>query len=958
MTKAAIILGILFATGGAAACQPRSASQAPREFLVAEPGHPPVIYVSSRELPVVGIAARALAGDIKKMTGLTAVVTSDSSRLRGPLILLGTPDHNVLVRRLIRSHHLPDISGAWEHFMIRVLSGATGPATRRVLLIAGSDARGAAYGAFTLSRLWGVSPWQWWADVTPARRKTLAVAGDIDVREGPSVRYRGIFINDEDWGLRPWASKTYEPEVGNIGPKTYARVFELLLRLKANTIWPAMHPGTTPFFKVPGNEETARRYDIIVGTSHAEPMMRNNVGEWDEKSMGPFNYVTNRDSVYEYWARRVKQAARDDDIYTLGMRGVHDSKMEGAATVSQERRVLEQVIRDQRGLIRAYVDTDERKVPQVFIPYKEVLPVYDAGLQVPPDVTLVWPDDNYGYIRRLSDPQERLRPGSSGVYYHLSYWGRPHDYLWLSTTQPGLIWEEMHKAWDYGARRIWIANVGDIKPAAYNIELFLDMAWNIGSIASDGLPGHMRRWAAREFGKENAEAVAQVMEQYYRLAFIRKPEFMGWSQTEPTTPTRTTAFSAFMNGDEISRRLETYQTLVHEVRHIADAVPRYRQSAFFELVAYPVEGAAFMNEKFLYAQKSRLYARYALPVADAYARLSRAAYDSIKTITRVYNLEVADGKWNHMMSMAPRDLPVFGMPELPGPVAPRHPGMLLWLEGQPAPMEDTARSALPRFNPYSADRHFIRVFNRGKIPLAWHVIKRDKWIIPAKTGGILDSAYKLRISIDWKSVPPGCRGGSLSIAALDSLYTVKVTLAPPVPGKRPLAGCEVEQDGHVFIQAAQYSGKRDVSPLNRWTVVKGLGFSDRACGILPVPAARDSVTDSSWLAYRFYTFSKGPAELRVFTLPTLPADKDGDQRVGISVDGGPIQVESFKTEGRTEAWKQHVLRNQAISVFPHDFRRAGYHTLKIYALDLGVIVDQLSVEFTPGDHFYTIPLGK
>jgi hypothetical protein len=468
----------------------------------------------------------------------------------------------------------------------------------------------------------------------------------------------------------------------------------------------------------------------------------------------------------------------------------------------------------------------------------------------------------------------------------------------------------------------------------------------------------MRQWAAREFGIHNAEAVARVMEQYYRLAFIRKPEFMGWSQTEPTTPTRTTAFSAFMNGDEISRRLDAYQALVREVRRLAGSVPSYRQSAFFELVAYPVEGAAFMNEKFLYAQKSRLYARYALPVADAYARLSEAAYDSIKAITRVYNLEVAGGKWNHVMSMAPRDLPVFGMPELPGPVVPKHPGMLLWLEGQPAPMEDTARSALPRFNPYSSGRHFIMVFNRGKTPLAWHLTKRDKWIIPAKTGGILDSAYKLNISIDWKSVPRGCTGGSLSIAAKDSLYTVRVLLAPRVEGKPPLTGSAVERDGHVFIQAAQYADKRDVSPLNRWTVVKGLGFSDRACGILPVPAARDSVTDSSWLAYRFYTFSKGAAEIRVFTLPTLPVDKDGDQRIGISVDGGPIQVKSFKTEGRTEAWKQHVLRNQAISVFPHDFRRAGYHTLKLYALDPGVIIDQLSVDFGPEDHFYTIPAGK
>lgn len=959
MNKMLIILWVLVAACGTGFSQPRVDSHHNKEFLVASPGHVPVIYFSTQEPPVVGIAAHALAGDIEKMTGITPVVTSDTGKVSGRVIVLGTLSHSDVVRNLIGQDHLADLKGKWEHFLIRVVNHKVGSSEAGILLIAGSDARGAAYGAFTLSGCWGVSPWEWWADVRPPKKKRLTVPEDINIRQGPSVRYRGIFLNDEDWGLRPWASKTYEPGLGNIGPKTYARIFELLLRLKANTIWPAMHPGTTPFFKVAGNEQMASRYSIVVGTSHAEPMMRNNVGEWDPKRMGAFNYITNRDSVFDYWQRRVKQVAHDENIYTIGMRGVHDSRMEGAGTVSEAARVLQQVFGDQRGLLRKYVNPDLDKVPQAFIPYKEVLPVYDAGLKVPDDVTLIWPDDNYGYIRRLSDPSEQLRPGSSGVYYHLSYWGRPHDYLWLSTTQPGLIWEEMHKAWDYGARRIWIANVGDIKPAAYNIEFFLDLAWNIHSIAPDSLTAHMQRWAAREFGAGNRDAVTRIMTEFYRLAFIRRPAFMGWSQTEPTTPTRNSDFSAFLNGDEIARRVEAYQDLVNRVKQLSRVIPPNRQAAFFELVAYPVKGAAYMNEKFLYAQKSRLFARYGLPVANAYARLSRAAYDSIKAITLVYNLGILGGKWNHMMSMAPRDLPVFQMPELPDPVIPGRAGIKLWLEGQSAPLEDSASQALPRFNPYTAPSHFIALFNQGERPASWRVVKRDAWIRPGRMHGVVDSEYKLQVSIDWKAVPRGCLQGAVSIRAMDRVYTVSVPLAPAIMGSgAPGSGSLVECDGHVYIQANDYYKKYDHSRTHCWTVVGGLGFSDHACTILPIPAVADTATDSSWLAYRFYTFSKGPAEIRIFTLPTQPVAKDGDVRLGVSIDGGALRAKSFRTPGRSDVWKQQVLRNQAITVFHHDFRRAGWHTMRLYALDPGVVVDQAAVDFRPDPHFYTIPVKK
>jgi hypothetical protein len=920
-------------------------------FILSGPGHSTTIFIGNDQKEVVGIVANALADDIKDITGIKPLVTDDTSKLKGAVVILGTVD-NPMVRHFCKTYKLPAIHGKWEHFFIRVLNA---PATdQKVLLIAGSDARGVAYGVFTLSKLIGVSPWKWWADVTPHKKKRLIINKDIDIQQGPSVKYRGIFLNDEDWGLRPWASKTFEPAVGNIGPKTYAKIFELLLRLKANTIWPAMHPGTTPFFEVKGNEETAKKYDMVIGTSHAEPMLRNNVGEWHTKTMGDFNYITNRDSVYNYWKRRVMQVAGDNDIYTIGMRGIHDSKMEGAQTLPQQAGVLSQVFKDQRGLLEKYVNRDITRVPQVFIPYKEVLPVYDYGLKVPGDVTLMWTDDNYGYIRRLSNEAERRRSGSAGVYYHLSYWGQPHDYLWLSSTQPGLIWEEMKKAWDYGARRIWIANVGDIKPAAYNIQFFMDMAWNIDSIRPGNIKQYMRQWAAGTFGQQNAEAITKVMDEYYRLASIRKPEFMGWSQTEPITPTKNTAFHPFFNGDEIAGRIQAYKKLMSKADEINKNIPDDRKDAYFELVTYPVNGAAYMNQKFLYAQKSRLFAKFDLPVANDYASLSRKAYDSIKILTEKYNQGIANGKWKYIMSMTPRDLPVFQLPELPEEIKSDKKGVLVWLEGKSEPLQDQLQDTLLTFNPYSASHHFIQLFNKSAGPVKWQVKTNKDWIRLNKRSGSLRNEDRIEVSVNWKMLPLTAREGRLTIDTEDTSYEIIIPVAPPVKGSMPL-NAVVEQDGHVFIQAYQFIKKQEYSKDHQWTPIQQLGYSDSAYAILPILKEDTKGNNSAYLEYGFYTYSKGPAEITVFTIPTLPVNDSAGMRLALSVDGGQKQMISYKTEDRSEEWKQNVLSNHARCVLKYDFSTPGCHRIKIYPIDPGVVLDQIMISFNSDEKIYAIP---
>lgn len=565
-------------------------------------------------------------------------------------VWVGTVGTSPLIDQLIAENLLSvsELKGKKEAFQVSVLQRDNKP----VLVVAGSDKRGTAYGVMEISRLMGVSPWEWWADVPPSPLPAFRLEAGFSTTQSPTVEFRGIFINDEDWGLMPWSSQTYEPTgvKGQIGPKTHQRIFELLLRLRANTFWPAMHACSRPFYFTPGNKEMADQYGIYIGTSHCEPMMRNSNGEWSVEGQGEYDYVNNRASVLRFWEQRVADVAKADNIYTLGIRGVHDGKMQGAKTLEEQKTALINILEDQRLLLGKYVNPDAAKVPQVFIPYKEVLDVYNTGLQVPEDVTLMWCDDNYGYIRHFPTEVERNRKGGNGVYYHVSYWGRPHDYLWLGTTHPSLIYQQMSKAYATGIQKMWILNVGDIKPAEYQIELFMDMAWDLNKVAVEGVNTHLEGWLKREFGNQAGETLLPVMKEHYRLAYIRKPEFMANTRTEEKDPLYKEVRDLPWSEQEIRERLKAYKYLSDEAEQVALALPLNKQDAYFELVQYPVQAADQMNRKLLNAQLARH--------GKAAWRESDVAFDSIASLTHRYN-SLKGGKWNRMMDASPRRLPVF-----------------------------------------------------------------------------------------------------------------------------------------------------------------------------------------------------------------------------------------------------------------------------------------------------------
>lgn len=608
--------------------------------------HPISYSVPKKVEPVVKVALEMWRDDMRQVTGMKPVVSSQ-------------PKIKVIQGK-----------GDADGFRIYVKDGQ--------IIVEGNNGRGMAYGILELSRLAGVSPWIWWGDRVPEKKDRLVLDQYFSTEQQPSVAYRGIFLNDEDWSLRHWSYSTLEPApFGHIGPQTYKKIFQLLLRLRANAIWPGMHTGTTAFFKIPGAKAMADSCGIVIGTSHCEPLLRNNVDEWDVSERGAFNYRTNRDAVQNYWIERLQEVGKSkDNMFTIGMRGIHDSSMEGYQTEQEKFDGLQQVINDQQELLRKYIG-DPSKQMQVFVPYKEVLQLYEKGLKVPDYVTLMWCDDNYGYMTRLSDAQEQKRQGGGGVYYHLSYWGRPHDYLWLTTTQPGLVYNEMRQAYDHKVRKLWIVNVHDLKVAGYDLELFLDMAWNINCVTGETLNDHYKAWLCREFGQEAGERLFPVMHEFYRLCGIRRPEFMGWNQVEVDKKIYDRGLSQVRNSgwtaEEKAYFLARYALLSQQVEEIGQVIRPELNDAYFTAVKYPVQAAAAHAEKMLEAEKARLLAsgstrsdmfEHLQELQQAVAR-SQAAYNRIHALTDYYNNKVAGGKWKNLMCDHPRDLPVFWAPLIP-----------------------------------------------------------------------------------------------------------------------------------------------------------------------------------------------------------------------------------------------------------------------------------------------------
>ncbi|MFD5128718.1 glycosyl hydrolase 115 family protein [Streptomyces olindensis] len=934
---AAPLLAPSLLPAGAAAAAP----SARPDFPLVQGGTAVDVFVDAADDPAVVRAAGDLQADVERVGGVRPRLLHSVPERAGLLVLVGTIGASPVIDRLVRRGRL-DVSrveGRWEASVTQVVERPL-PGVDRALVIAGSDRRGTVYGVYDTSERIGVSPWYWWADVPVVRRDTVTVPAGPLKRLEPAVRYRGIFINDEQ-NLTTWSHRTQEPDK-HIGPRTYERVFELLLRLKANYLWPAMHPYSDFFNKHRENPELAERYGIVVGSSHPEAMLRNGVHEWQpwaEAHRNPdgtlplYDYTVNPAVISDYWRARARENAAYESSWTIGMRGLHDSALETkyATTIPEKVAVMNDIIADQRRILAEEVGEAAR--PQIFIPYKEVLELYNAGVQVPDDVTLIWPDDNHGNMRQLPNEAERRRAGGNGIYYHLSYWGRPRSYLWLDTTQLAKVWQELRRVHDHGADRMWIFNVGDIKSIETGLSFCLDMAWDVDRWGPGNVEDFLVEWAGRQFGRRYGAEIAAIRTEYYRLAAERRPEFIDKA-----------IFSTVHHGDEAGRRMTAYEELLERVRRLGSKLPETYRDAYYELVEYPVHGAYLMNLKYYWADRNALAVRQGRGAGtNRFADLAEAAHAEEQAITRRYNTEIAGGKWDGVVNPYPSQIPKApGRPSVTRVPRQETSGLGLATEGN-----ETGAERPLSFSSYTRDRRFVDVFNTGFLPLPWRAEPSHPWLRLTTASGELTDQTRVWVEVDWARVPEGTHEPTVAFTGAGTTIEVPVRVVNDGERARRRVRGFVEAHGHVSIDAAHFES-RVARGGAHWRVVRGLGRRTAAVEAVPTtaPAITDDVTSRSpELRYRVRFTTTGSFPVTVFRLPSL--DERGTRRLAVALDDQPPTVlsgQAIATGNRGDAWARNVEEGVEKLTARMTVSTPGEHVLRVFMVDAAMVVDQIVID--------------
>ncbi|MRV72697.1 glycosyl hydrolase [Duganella sp. FT92W] len=905
---------------------------APQAVALAEHGKAAVLFADPSDDPGVLRAAADLQADIRRVTTLTPALRLDRQIRGKDIVIIGTLGKSALIDQLAAKGVIDAkaLRGKWEAFQLRTVANPL-PGVERALVIAGSDRRGTIYGIYTLSEQIGVSPWYWWADVPTPRHDSVFAHAPDTVSDAPAVQYRGIFLNDEQPALTNWAKERF----GGYNHAFYEKVFELILRLRGNYLWPAMW-GSAFFDDDKRNGELAHRYGIVMGTSHHEPMMRAQQ-EWKRQGSGPWDYTRNSETLREFWRGGLRQTRDYDKVITIGMRGDGDEPMSADANTS----LLERIVADQRKLIASEINPKVEQVPQLWALYKEVQQYYELGMRVPDDVMLLWCDDNWGNIRRLPTAAERARSGGAGVYYHFDYVGGPRSYKWINVTPIPKIWEQMNLAWEYDARRMWVVNVGDLKPMEVPIEFFLTQAWNPQAMTVERMDGYLREWAAREFGTEHAADIAAIVATYTQYNSRRKPEMLS-----PTT-------YSLVHDDEARRIARDYEALAARAEALYAKLPAAQRDAYFQLVLHPVKAGAVVNAMYVSAGLNALYARQGRSAANDMAARVRALFAEDAALSRRYNLDTSGGKWNHMMDQTHigytywNQPPENVMPAVRELALPPQAALGVAVEGSAAAWPaDGKLAALPALDAVSRKPRYIEVFNRGAAPLRYTVTASAPWITLDHPQGTVDREQRVLVNVLWDQAPADAAAATLTVRDADGAQvdvTVPLRRAGTTIAGVP-SGTFLEADGMVAIEAEHYTGAR--APAGRsWQRIPGHGRTLSGMATTPgvLPAAPQQPADMR-LEYRMALNSAGPVTVRATLAPTLNFQPGAGLRYAVSFDDEPPQIVNLHA-GKTEKdWERWVAEGAALHQSRHTIAQPGVHTLHFWALDPGIVLQSLVVD--------------
>ncbi|MFF3876648.1 glycosyl hydrolase 115 family protein [Streptomyces sp. NPDC001978] len=938
------------------------------------------VAVSADDHPGVVRVAGDLRDDLERVTG----VRPGSTVSRFP-VLIGTIGRSPLIDGLIASGKLDvtGVRGQWETSLQTVVEHPM-PGVERAFVIAGSDQRGTIFGAYDVSYGIGVSPWYWWDDVPPVRRNGVWVLPGRFTQGTPTVKYRGFFINDENPSLGTWAPAYFGAGKapgfpGGFNADFYAKVFEVLLRLKGNYLWPAVW-GRAFAEDDPDNHKRATEYGIVMGTSHEAPMMRG-IEEWNRHAAGgtdpyggtgEWSYRRNSEAIRKYWRAGIQRMVDQDfeGVVTLGMRGNGDTSLPDGDGIE----LMQEIIAAQRQIIEEVTGKPAAETPQVWTLYKEVQRYWDRGLRAPDDVTVVLTDDNWGNIRKHPDPAEPTRPGGYGLYYHFDYVGVGRNYKWVDTANLRNVWDQLHQAHAYGNHGLWVVNVGDLKGNELPTEFFLNYAWNSDRWGFDSLEDWERRYARQNFGVALAGPIAELLAEYGQLQARRKPELLNRRITlvdgQVVYDDQETPY--YFGHRELERVTEEWRELGKRAARIGRGLPARVQDAWYELVGYEVQATAN-----LYALRKAEFMNLLYAAQGRSATNDRATEAGLQTdfaLADRFNSQVADGKWAGFQTQphidygdvdrygpnAPWQQPEINNAAIPDVLfpavkrieVPEAAGLGVAVDGaddagQWWPGGASTGARLPEFSPYQTrPQQYVEVFNRGRTPFDYRVEVSAPWLRVSRTRGRVEQQVRLEVSVDWSKAPAGRSEAELTVSGAGE--SVTVTCVAAGVSRRGLRGF-VEAGGYVAIDAEHYD-----RAVGEWRRLDGIGRT--GAGLTPWPVTGPRLTpggsSSPRLEYEVSLLSDAAQEVTVwaYVSPRNPALGRQGLRYALSFDDAePQSVDIITATGSDDGtmntgWARNTSDNVNRTSTRHAVGGAGVHRLKFWVVDPTVVLQRLVID--------------
>ncbi len=963
-------------------------------FIISTGGRIATIYVSDDEPYSVRRAVGDLQNDLEMVTGIKAKITSNIDELSGQAIIIGTLSNEKIKALASREKETKGMESMSESFLVK---GVDNPVANveSALLVVGSDALGAIYGTYEISEMAGVSPIYWWVDSTPKRVPNLTIPKPCILPHEPSVRFRAIFINDEEAMIK-WSNNT-TPGGENMGitPETYEKVFELMLRLKSNTIWPSMMEAGQFFFQakdengVAINPKNATDYGVYVGTSHCENMARNNYDEWygwAEANAAKYNidrelsfdYTVNPTAIEAYWQERLDECKNFNMIYTLGIRGVSDSAMLTAnmKDKSLENRVkmLQKVITLQRQMIKETFGAEDA-VPQIFVPYEETGELYNGeskngkekckGLDIPEDVILVATEDNYGYVRQSPNERDLKRAGGNGIYYHLVYQGYPSPYDWLSLIPLTTVREQLRKVYDEGSMKFWVVNIGDIKPTEIGLKYFMDTAWDVDATYDQPTKEYIADVAEQIYSvdRKMADKCSDLLSRIQQSVTSQKPEFMTcfWS-VDFYNRGLYRFYSHFDFGDEAQRIIEEYKGLEAEAKAIYDVLDEEQKIPFYHTIYYPIRATRMMTEKSYYYQRNYYYSKQGrFRSAAGYKSLALKAEAEIQADLKHYNKELSGGKWDGIMdpygdfNLTERVYDIAGIPNNlmfeEGYTEQAVEGLGAVCEGQATGTESVELI----FSSLEDNRRFVDIFTTGLNAQKWSMSSDVEWLKLSKRSGSVEIEERVFVTADYSKMAQGDNRATITVEGDGFKKSFKV-----LAQKFDMELAErsyVEGSGFVSIEAEHYTSKVDGKCGASWVEYKDYGYVGSSMFVKGGSKVEDDIVgNAARLEYRVYFASTGAFTGALYRIPTLNEGKNKSCEVAIGVDDAePYILKGIRHKGQYQTttmangekesrrWHTNVIQQMEKIPFVITIDKVGYHTIKLYQVDNHIGVDRLLI---------------